>query len=281
MIHIKNILSGNIARYRKENRLTQEELASKLGLTYQAVSKWETEQSMPEITILPKIAEILKVSVDKLLGYNAYQDDEPYYDKIFGSTDEYLWGLKPTPLCLKLLSLLPPERHLKVLVIGCGEGKDAVFLARCGYDVSAFDISEKGIEKTNHLAENARVHVNTFKADIRDYRLNQSYDILYSVGVLHYIKPELRGEIISNYRDHTDDKGINAFDILVDKPFLAPLLEKETFLWRSGELLTYYHDWFIEDFSEYICDCKLPGFPHEHAMNRMFARKRNGNPAKI
>ena len=42
---------------------------------------------------------------------------------------------------------MPPTRPLKVLDIGCGEGKDAVFFARNGYDVTAFDLSKEGIEK--------------------------------------------------------------------------------------------------------------------------------------
>ena len=39
----------------------------------------------------------------------------------------------------------PPEQPLKLLDIGCGEGRNAVFFARNGYNVTAFDISEKGI----------------------------------------------------------------------------------------------------------------------------------------
>ena len=45
------------------------------------------------------------------------------------------------------MKLRPPVKPLKVLDIGCGEGKDAVFLARNGYSVTAFDLSEAGIEK--------------------------------------------------------------------------------------------------------------------------------------
>lgn len=57
----------NIARLRKRENLTQEELANKLGVSPQAVSKWENEQSCPDITLLPKLAEIFNVTVDALL----------------------------------------------------------------------------------------------------------------------------------------------------------------------------------------------------------------------
>jgi len=70
-----------------------------------------------------------------------------------------------------------------------------------GYDVSAFDISEAGLDKTKRLAEKARVHVRAFRANIWDYRLEEDYDVLYSSGVLHYIKPELRDEVMANYID--------------------------------------------------------------------------------
>ncbi|WP_286119110.1 class I SAM-dependent methyltransferase [Thermoactinomyces sp. DSM 45891] len=58
----------------------------------------------------------------------------------------------------------------KLLDIGCGEGRNAVFFARNGYDVTAFDISDAGIEKTKRLADHVGVEVNVFKADLLDFR---------------------------------------------------------------------------------------------------------------
>jgi len=200
---LRDILAGNISRYRKEAGLTQEALADKLNITFQAVSKWETGQTVPETMLLPSLARELKVSVDKLFGYPAGQDSATYYEEVYRDTEGYYWGVSPSQMCLRVLSLLPPDRHLKLLDIGCGEGKDAVFFARCGYDVGAFDISDAGIEKTKRLAEKARVHVNAFKADINDYRLESDYDVLYQVGVFHCVKPGLRDEIMGNYKTHT------------------------------------------------------------------------------
>ena len=48
--------------------LTQEKLAEKLGITAQAVSKWENDQSCPDITMLPKLCDLFGVSSDQLLG---------------------------------------------------------------------------------------------------------------------------------------------------------------------------------------------------------------------
>lgn len=48
-------------------KLTQEELAVKLNVTPQAVSRWENEISLPDITLVPRIAEVLKISCDDLL----------------------------------------------------------------------------------------------------------------------------------------------------------------------------------------------------------------------
>ncbi len=56
-------------------------------------------------------------------------------------------------MCLEVLRILPPDRPLKVLDAGCGEGKDAVFFAKNGYKVSAFDITQSGIDKAKRLAE--------------------------------------------------------------------------------------------------------------------------------
>ncbi|MDD6043319.1 MAG: helix-turn-helix transcriptional regulator [Eubacteriaceae bacterium] len=62
-------IGDNIIRLRHEKKLTQEELASFIGVTKAAVSKWENNQSLPDITLLPPLATFFDVSVDELLGY--------------------------------------------------------------------------------------------------------------------------------------------------------------------------------------------------------------------
>ena len=65
---METTLGKRIAAYRKQKGLTQDQLAEKLGLTAQAVSKWENDLSCPDITVLPKLADIFNVTTDKLLG---------------------------------------------------------------------------------------------------------------------------------------------------------------------------------------------------------------------
>jgi tellurite methyltransferase len=178
-------------------------------------------------------------------------------------------------VCYRVLELMPPTKPLKLSDIGCGEGKDAVFFARNGYDVTAIDISDAGIEKAKKLADQFGVHMEVEKADILDYRLETSYDILFSSGVFNYIKPDLRDEILSNYKQYTAPNGIHVFNVFVQKPFIAPPPEKETNAskWISGELFTHYHDWKIKECSEVIFDCQSSGIPHQHAMNKIIAQK--------
>ena len=54
-------------RLRKEKNLTQEDIASKINITPQSISKWENDLSAPDISILPELAKILEVSLDELL----------------------------------------------------------------------------------------------------------------------------------------------------------------------------------------------------------------------
>lgn len=61
-------IGKNIAKYRKALGLTQEELGVKLGVTNQAVSKWEMEVSMPDIMLLPEIVTALDVSFEDIYG---------------------------------------------------------------------------------------------------------------------------------------------------------------------------------------------------------------------
>lgn len=61
-------LNDTIYFYRKKQGLTQEELAIKLGVTNQSVSKCESAQCCPDLSLIPKLAEIFEVSIDELFG---------------------------------------------------------------------------------------------------------------------------------------------------------------------------------------------------------------------
>ena len=63
----KNTMGMMIASKRKELGMTQLELADKMGVTDKAVSKWERDLSCPDVSSLPKLAEILGLSVDELM----------------------------------------------------------------------------------------------------------------------------------------------------------------------------------------------------------------------
>jgi len=65
---MEQTLGKRIVYHRKRLGLTQDQLAEKLGVTAQAVSKWENDQSCPDIAMLPKLAEIFGITTDALLG---------------------------------------------------------------------------------------------------------------------------------------------------------------------------------------------------------------------
>ena len=63
-------IGSTIKKLRVDSKTTQEELAEYLGISFQAVSKWETETTMPDITLLPKIAAFFGVRIDDLFSVN-------------------------------------------------------------------------------------------------------------------------------------------------------------------------------------------------------------------
>lgn len=266
-----------INKRRKELGLTQNQLAKALGISFQAVSKWENGTAYPDIGMLPRLAAVLGTTADALLGCSSAMTE---YDRRY-RTDDYYWGLVPNSICYEAMKALPPVRPYRVLDIGCGEGKDAVFFARCGYAVTAFDKSGKGLEKAKRLAEHNKVDVRFFKADIFDYRPETEYDIIFSSGVLHFLSADMREEFCGSLKAHTADNGINAMNVFVGKPFISPapdLTEEEerAGLWHSGELSGYYHDWFFHICKEEIFDCSSGGTAHKHCMDTLVAQKRTG-----
>ena len=76
----KKTLGMMIASLRKENGMTQFELAKKMGVTDKAVAKWERDISCPDVNTIPKLAEVFGTSVDELMQIKAESQDETKKD---------------------------------------------------------------------------------------------------------------------------------------------------------------------------------------------------------
>ena len=111
-----------IKQLRFRASMTQEQLAEKLGISPQSVSKWENEISMPDISLLPTIAEIFGVSVDELFGLNENEKfrrienrlnfEDPLPGDVFWEYEDYLKNaLENTEDKAKIYSLLAHLYH--------------------------------------------------------------------------------------------------------------------------------------------------------------------------
>jgi tellurite methyltransferase len=198
------------------------------------------------------------------------------YDQRYAG-QEFYWGKEPSAMCDRVIEIIRPSADFrpKLLDLGCGEGRNVVYFAQHGFEVVGFDLSLPGLEKTRRYAEEIGVHVETIHADIVGYELEDTYDVIFSTGTLHYLPPEVRSQRFQNYKDRTSPNGINALSVFVKKPFIprAPDAEVTAYLYKSGELMSYYWDWEILYSVEKIFDCLSGGIPHKHAINRIIVRR--------
>lgn len=80
-------IGTNIYTLRKAKKLTQAQLAEKLGVSEQAVSKWENEQCAPDVSLFPILADYFGVSIDRLFGYHQNSYEEEVKDIIKAADD--------------------------------------------------------------------------------------------------------------------------------------------------------------------------------------------------
>ena len=204
----------------------------------------------------------------------------PFYDKKY-TKKQFYWGKKPSAMCGRIIDIIQASSQFrpKLLDLGSGEGRNAIHFAKNGFDVTAVDISLLGLEKTKRYAEEAATEVRTIHADIVTYEPENTYDVIFSTGALHYLPSEVRKIRFEQYRQSTSSIGINALSVFVTKPFIprAPDAESTSHAWKSGELMSYYWDWEIAYSTEEIFDCMSSGIPHKHAVDRLITRRYAGN----
>ena len=118
----KDTFGNMVAALRKEKGMTQLELAEKMGVTDKAVSKWERDLSFPDVSSIPKLAEILGVSVDELMQVKAESKEEPLKKKIDEIVDVAFKGVAlAMGIAVVVLSIMKQiEMESAITMLGIG-----------------------------------------------------------------------------------------------------------------------------------------------------------------
>lgn len=81
----------------------------------------------------------------------------------------------------------------RVLELGCGPGRNAIYMAQKGYKVDAIDISENAIEWAKERANEVGLDINFLQTSLFDFNVEpNSYDFIYDCGLLHHLAPHRR-----------------------------------------------------------------------------------------
>lgn len=190
------------------------------------------------------------------------------------SRDEYYWGTEPSSLAQRTAELLPDNlAGYRLVDIGAGEGRDAVFFAELGADVTAVEISPAGLEKAKRLAIERDVTITTVEADANQLSFSGSFDIVFSSGAVQFIRPELRKRQFARFKEATNGGGLHAIFAFVDHPDVppAPDTTEDQYLFDRDELQSYYKKWETVDSAEIIFEDDSGGIPHKHAARVHFA----------
>lgn len=168
-----------------------------------------------------------------------------HWNKRFGAED-YAYGKEPNTFIKEKGPLLPKG---KVLAVAEGEGRNAVYLATLKHDVSTWDFSSEGLKKTEQLAEEKGVHVETNLVDLNEAAWEkEAWD--HIVLVFGHFETELRESTLKNI-----EKAIRPGGSFLCEVYSPDQLNyrtggprMETMLYRPEEFLTTFHGWDIKHF---------------------------------
>lgn len=195
-------------------------------------------------------------------------------EAVYGRED-YYWGTEPTTLAKTTIEYLPSDpAGMRLIDIGAGEGRDAVFFAERGFEASAVEISPAGLEKATRLAADRGVEIATINADANEFEFSEPVDVVFSSGAVQFIRPEVRHRQFKRFQRDTRPDGVHSMFAFVDHPDIppAPDTTDDQYLFGREELQSYYDGWETLHSEEIIFDDDSGGVPHQHAARIHIAR---------
>ena len=168
-----------------------------------------------------------------------YCEPKDYFPKKYNSN----------PVHSELLEAMQSLSPGKALDLGCGQGRNALFLAQHGFEVTAVDQNELALEILQSIVEQEDLEMTVGLYDINSAALTQTYDLIVSTVVLMFLQADRIPAIIQNMQDQTNPGGYNLIVCAMDTedyPCQVPF----SFTFKEGELADYYKDWELIKYNE-------------------------------
>lgn len=141
------------------------------------------------------------------------------------------------------------KRAAKVMDLGCGNGRNALFLGEMGFTVEGRDKNVESTAFVNRMALKESLDVIALEHDIQLEDLTEDYDFILSTVVLMFLQPEVIPNIIRNMQEHTKVGGYNLIVAAMSTPEY-PCHMPFPFTFNEAELANYYQGWELLKYNE-------------------------------
>ncbi|CAI2402160.1 MULTISPECIES: SAM-dependent methyltransferase TehB [Serratia] len=138
----------------------------------------------------------------------------------------------------------------KALDLGCGGGRNSLYLNLKGFDVTAWDKHGPSIDNLNSIIDSEGLtHIRASVQDLNAHTFNGDYDFILSTVVFMFLSRERIPGLVKNMQDSTLNGGYNLIVAAMDTPDY-PCSLPFPFTFKPGELKEYYADWEILKYNE-------------------------------
>lgn len=182
----------------------------------------------------------------------------------------YIWGTRPSEFAREVSALLQPGG--RVLELGCGEGRDSVFFATRGFDVTGIDVSASGLHKAERLADAHGVRVRWLLGDAARCLPDGPFDLVYSCGAIHYVPRRERTRLIPRLQTLTRPGGYHGHVVFTDRMIYVEKGERIDYF-TPGELSRAYSGWVILQSEQMTIPCTQDGTSHRHGVEKFLAKE--------
>ncbi|NDL63610.1 SAM-dependent methyltransferase TehB [Acerihabitans arboris] len=199
-----------------------------------------TRENQPPLVEPQRWHRIVDCSGDMRCRLEFYCRPEDYYHIKHGMTRTH-------SEVINAAQYLPPG---KALDLGCGAGRNALYLNGLGFDVTAYDKNQQSIDALKTMIDIEHCeHISASVYDINEQLIEGRYDFILSTVVLMFLQADKIDRVIRNMQQSTNGGGLNLIVAAMstgDYPCPLPF----PFTFSAGELPQYYHDWEILKYNE-------------------------------